>query len=277
MENRNLYIMSNIKDKYQYLEEHGYNVLAIFLQGSQNYGLDIYDEDYKSDIDAKAIVLPSLRDIVLNKAPVSTTIVLPNNEHIEVKDIRIMREMFVKQNISYLELLYTEYYLGNDKYEEYVKELQDMRDNISSINKNQLLKAVKGMSMNKLIALEHPYPTIVDKIEKYGYDPKQLHHIVRLNEFVGRYLLDGESFGSCYISKMHNDLIDIKKGCYDLETARSMATTFNDLTTKLCNEHITSEDNINTDTINKLDDWIMRVITKSLKKELKDSDTSEKD
>lgn len=268
MENRNLYIMSNIRDKYLYLEEHGYKVLGIFLQGSQNYGLDIYDEDYKSDIDAKAIVLPSLRDIVLNKTPVSTTIVLPNDEHIEVKDIRIMREIFVKQNISYLELLYTEFYLGNDKYKKYVKELQDMKDEISSINKNQLLKAIKGMSMNKLIALEHPYPTIVDKIEKYGYDPKQLHHIVRLNEFVGRYLLDGESFGSCYISKMHNDLIDIKKGCYSLEVARSMANTFNDLTHKVCDEHITEEDNVNISTIYKLDDWIMRVITESLKDEL---------
>lgn len=58
MEDRNLYIMSNIRDKYLYLEEHGYKVLGLFLQGSQNYGLDIYDEDYKSDIDAKAIVLP---------------------------------------------------------------------------------------------------------------------------------------------------------------------------------------------------------------------------
>lgn len=268
MINKNDYIMSNIRDKYKYLEEHGYKVLGLFLQGSQNYGLDIYDDDYKSDIDAKAIVLPSLRDIVMNKAPVSTTIILPNDEHIEVKDIRIMKEMFLKQNVSYLELLYTNYFVVNYKYKDYVKELQDMRDEISSINKNQLLKAIKGMSMNKFIALEHPYPTIIDKIKKYGYDPKQLHHIVRLHEFVCRYLIDKESFGNCYKSKMKEDLIDIKKGFYDLTIARSMANTFNNLIKNVCDEHITENDNVNISTIYKLDDWTMRVITKSLKNEL---------
>ena len=52
--------------------------------GSQNYGLDIYDNDYMSDVDTKAIILPSFEDIVLNREPKSTTIVLDNNEHIDV-------------------------------------------------------------------------------------------------------------------------------------------------------------------------------------------------
>ena len=39
----------------------------------------------------------------------------------------------------------------------------------------------------KLKALKHPYPTIVDKINKYGYDPKQLHHILRMNDFIKKY------------------------------------------------------------------------------------------
>lgn len=43
-------------------------LFALVLQGSQNYRLDIYTEDYKSDIDTKAIVIPSLKDIVLNKS-----------------------------------------------------------------------------------------------------------------------------------------------------------------------------------------------------------------
>ena len=268
MKDRESYIMANIREKKSHLEKLGYKVLALFLQGSQNYGLDVYDEDYKSDIDAKAIVLPSLRDIVLNKTPVSTTIVLPNEEHIEVKDIRIMKEMFVKQNISYLELLYTKYYIYNPKYKSYIEELHSMRDEISSINKNQLLKAIKGMSMNKLIALEHPYPTIIDKINKYGYDPKQLHHIVRLNEFTIRYLTEKEKFGNCYMSKSCDYLIKIKKGYYNLAEARKMADTYNDFTCDLCNEHITEEDDININTIHKLDDWIMRIITDSLKDDL---------
>ena len=144
--NRETYIMNNLQDKYNYLLEKGYRVMALFLQGSQNYKLDIYDDDYKSDIDAKAIILPSFQDIVLNKTPISTTIVLDNNEHIEIKDIRVMRDMFIKQNISYIELLYTDYYVINPKYFEYIKSLLDMRDKITCINKNQFLRCIKGMS-----------------------------------------------------------------------------------------------------------------------------------
>ena len=84
---RDKFIMDNLQEKYDYLVNKGYDVCALFLQGSQNYQLDIYDDDYKSDIDAKAIVLPSIDDVVLNKQAVSTTIVMDNNEHIDVKKI----------------------------------------------------------------------------------------------------------------------------------------------------------------------------------------------
>ena len=44
-------------------------IIYIALQGSQNYKLDTE----KSDIDTKAFVLTSFRDIVLNKKPDSYT------------------------------------------------------------------------------------------------------------------------------------------------------------------------------------------------------------
>ena len=43
--------------------------VGLFLQGSQNYNLD-YEG---SDIDTKAIMLPSFSDFVLNAKPLSTT------------------------------------------------------------------------------------------------------------------------------------------------------------------------------------------------------------
>ena len=45
------------------LEDRGYNVIYIGLYGSQNYSVD----DEQSDIDARAIILPSLHDIVFRK------------------------------------------------------------------------------------------------------------------------------------------------------------------------------------------------------------------
>ena len=37
-------------------------IVGVFLQGSQNYGLDIPG----SDVDSKCIVLPTLEDIIFN-------------------------------------------------------------------------------------------------------------------------------------------------------------------------------------------------------------------
>lgn len=52
--------LSHYKDV---LEEQGYTVLYIGLYGSQNYNLD----DEQSDIDCKAIILPTLHDIIFRK------------------------------------------------------------------------------------------------------------------------------------------------------------------------------------------------------------------
>lgn len=84
--NRKERIMKRLKEHYQILQEKGYEIVGLFLQGSQNYNLD-YE---LSDVDSKAIVLPSLDDILLNKPMTSTTLVLDNNEHIDIKDIRVM-------------------------------------------------------------------------------------------------------------------------------------------------------------------------------------------
>ena len=51
---RDTYIFKRIKEHYNFIKDK-YEVMGIFLQGSQNYELDIYDKDYKSDIDTKAI------------------------------------------------------------------------------------------------------------------------------------------------------------------------------------------------------------------------------
>lgn len=58
-----------IKEKMTYHIKHllyktNYEVMCVMLQGSQNYGLDEYTDEYQSDVDTKAIVLPHFRDFV---------------------------------------------------------------------------------------------------------------------------------------------------------------------------------------------------------------------
>jgi len=93
------------------------------------------------------------------------------------------------------------------------------------------------MSMEKYKALEHPYPATMDKIEKFGFDPKQLHHIFRLNEFIKRYVY-GDLYKDCLISQRKEFLIEVKKGCHTLDEARTFAKFLTEETRRLKDKYM---------------------------------------
>ena len=95
---REQYIKEGLNRHLEEFQKHYQNLelFCLCLQGSQNYGLDIYTDEYKSDIDTKVIIIPSLEDVVMNRKPISTTHVLPNNEHLDIKDIRLYFDNFKK-------------------------------------------------------------------------------------------------------------------------------------------------------------------------------------
>lgn len=192
-----------------------------------------------SDIDCKAVILPKFNDFVLNNKMVSTTHVLENNEHIDLKDIRLMFDCFKKQNINFVEILFTKYKILNPKYEAFWQKLINNNELIAHYNNYASVNCIGGMTLEKYKALEHPYPATIDKIEKYGYDPKQLHHIIRLNEFIKRYI-DGETYKSCLISKNKDYLIEVKKGLYNLHQAREIAKNLSSETNQLRKDYMDS-------------------------------------
>lgn len=132
------------------------------MYGSQNYNVD----DEKSDIDCKAIVLPSLHDIIFRKT--TSCVVECENGEIDVKDLITFYDVIRKGNFSYIEAIDTEYSIGD----KYIKELfKQIRPN---------LKSILGAIHEKRKALTHEYPSKHEEFEKWGFDPKQLHHILRL-------------------------------------------------------------------------------------------------
>ncbi len=170
----------HLRAHWKELKKRGYKVIALMLQGSQNYGLAEYSLDYCSDIDSKAIVVPTFRDFLNCTPPVSTTVKFENGEQCDVKDIRVMFECFRKQNLSYLELLFTKWKIVDWRYKKLLKPLWEERDAIAAINRKALANSLAGITMEKRKALCHPYPSLIEKIQKYGYDGKQLSHAVRL-------------------------------------------------------------------------------------------------
>lgn len=231
-------------------------VVGIFLQGSQNYGLEVYTKEYRSDVDTKVIVLPSLEDIIDNKAPVSKTIILPDNSHCDVKDIRVMFNEFKKQNINFTEILFTRGLILNESYQPYIEELFNAREQIATADIKRLVNSIAGMSEQKFVALKHPYPSLVEKLEKFHYDPKQLHHIYRLNYFIKDLLINHKSFKKClHPSKVQRkELIEIKKGCQSEEEATLNAERLNKETFQIKNDFLANNSlDINQEAFNLID------------------------
>ena len=175
------------------VQKLGYTVLYAANYGSHNYNLDVNNDEYQSDIDTKVIILPTLEELVHNTKPVSTTIEISTGQ-CDIKDIRAFIPTLLKANIQFLEVLMARSSWINPLYKQ---DFQWFVENIESLikeSKNELLKSIKGMCYEKEKALCHPYPTIKWKIDKWGYDGKQLHHIMRLKDFIDNYFYDNRTF-----------------------------------------------------------------------------------
>lgn len=261
---RKEHIKNRLKAHYKYIESLGYEVIGIFLQGSQNYNLDIYEKDYTSDIDTKCIVLPTLDNLIKGNQMTSTKYDF-EGEQIDVKDIRVMMEMWKKQNQSYLEILFTDYKIINPKYKSYLKEILDMKNDIIQLNPPQLARCIKGMSGEKVVALEHEYPATVEKIKKFGYDPKQLASIVRLTHLIENIFDKNMNFKDAILytdDGLRNYMLNIKKGKIELEEARELATMY-DTKTNMIKERVVEEqgkDNFNSEICSVLGDKVYKLV-----------------
>ena len=264
---RTNHIKNGLKEHFNYIKDD-YDVLYIAVQGSQNYNLDTYTDTYKSDIDTKAIILPSIDNFINNTKPISTTLILPNSEHCDIKDIRVMFDTFKKQNVNFIEILFTEYNIVNPDYVDLFYPIIKNRENIAHLNINQALRCICGMSMEKYNALERMYPNCVDDINNYGYSRKQYHHIARMNDFVKKYIKPNVGYEDCLIPSDINYLMDIKVNPKPLEEVRIKAKEMNEETYKIAHEHITEVDTVNNEAIDILENVKYNILRSKFKKEL---------
>ena len=234
-------VYSSVLKSVEEVEKLGYTVLYASNYGSHNYNLQIDNDEYKSDIDTKVIILPTLEELVNDSKPVSTTIEIPTGQ-CDIKDIRAFLPTLLKANIQFLETLCAQVYWIN---EEYANDFQWFIDNLEELaqgSKPQLLKSIYGMCLEKQKALCHPYPTIKWKIDKWGYDGKQLHHIIRLKDFIDKFFFFNQSFKESIWYDEDDEkkfLLDVKMNKLTLEQAQYYADFYcrfiRDITDKLLN------------------------------------------
>lgn len=192
-------IFKTLSEYKKILEEKGYNVIYIGLYGSQNYNVD----DELSDIDAKAIILPTLHDIIFRK--VTSTTIECKDGTIDIKDLITFYDVIRKGNFSYIESVDTEYSIGD----KYIKELfRQIRPN---------LKSILGAMHEKRKALTHEYPSKHDEFEKWGFDPKQYHHILRLQTLLEYNVHNKETLSYLgYKDRARDKIISIKRNIDNL-------------------------------------------------------------
>ena len=87
-------------------------VLGVFLFGSQNYGTDTET----SDVDTKCILVPDLYTLALH--PYETKHLSVDGEVCECMTIQHMVANWKKQNINFVEILFTPYFKINPFYED---------------------------------------------------------------------------------------------------------------------------------------------------------------
>jgi hypothetical protein len=220
-------IMEALAKQKKVLESQGYTVAYIAVYGSQNYNLDIYTDDYQSDVDMKAIVVPTLDDLVRNSKPVSITVDTEWGQ-CDVKDIRTYFEVLLKANPAYIETLFTDYYIIDEDFQDEMREVLDSAEDLVYALRGQFARAIYGMMCEKEKALCHPYPSIAWKIEKFGYDGKQLSHIYRLLVLMEDYFISGIKLKDCIKSResAREFIIDLKLNVLSLEDAKEFAEIY---------------------------------------------------
>ena len=243
---------------------------VICLQGSQNYGL----ADESSDIDTKLLLIPSLDDLVLNKQAISHTLEMPDNqEHVDCKDVRDYFKIFRKSNINFVEILFTDYWVVNHKYYDLWAELRSRAEELARINPYAAVSCMKGMASEKLNALCHEYPSRMHWIEKYGYDPKQLSHLLRIEYFIQEYV-DYIRYEDCIYpkdSEFRKYLMNVKRGNLNLskEEAVELGQKTFDHIAQIANQYRTFNKNENDPELDEfLNNILYKLISRSLKEQL---------
>jgi predicted nucleotidyltransferase len=206
-------IFEHLKNHYNELKKHfsENQILGVFLYGSQNYGTDTET----SDVDTRAIYVPSLYEVLFEK-PVSKEIILENGEHCDVKDIREYVKALKKQNITYVETLFTDYFILNPDYKDIWDDtLYKFREEISYYNYPGTISAMTHTCLNYIKG-------------KNNCSGKVLSNVKRILYFLENYIQEKDYKDCLYIKdeSFRNELTLLKKES-NIEVENDLESYFN--------------------------------------------------
>ena len=120
-------------------------ILGVFLYGSQNYGLATEN----SDVDTKVIIIPTLEDLCSKKAGFVKEYKY-NDEKVIVMDLIHYVDNLKKQNINYVEILFTEHCWVNPDHAWVWDAFIKMRGHIVSYDENKAIQSMGRQALHTL-------------------------------------------------------------------------------------------------------------------------------
>ena len=201
-------------------EKYGDRVVFISAVGSMNYGL--FTET--SDVDTKAVILPTYAEIVLKK-PESVTLQI-DDEQCSVKDLRVYINELKKQGINVLETLVTNYYLVNGKFLNQIELLRSWAEEICHYDENKFLSSTIGAACSYAKRWNIAYKNYLETDDDANLDYKAAYNIVRLHNTIHAYIR-GMKFKeaiNCRTSLDRDLLLRIKYGYLGPEGTRSLVS-----------------------------------------------------
>lgn len=261
-------IMTDLNKKLEWLKENtNHNIIWIALFGSQNYEMDLNTEEYRSDIDAKAVCIPSMRELLRDEKLVSKVYKLEDDSQIEVKDIRLFIRTLKKQNPSYLETLFTKYYICDERFEKVL----DMADDIALADRKRLFKSILGMISQKKKNIDKSFGSNEGRCIGYGYDPKEMSNIARLYYLSCDLILRKKTLREALIPDecFKKICIDYKVSPVDVNRAFVDSNRFVSASKKMIDNYLKNEFPVDVECYNKLDNVVLSLLEESLKNELK--------
>lgn len=253
-------IMDRLQEHYDIAEEKG-ELFGIFLQGSQNYIDDLFLKD--SDVDSRAVYIPSTRDICLGRDISKPEIILENKEHIERFDLRKFASLLKKPGINNYQALFTDYFIINDKYKDLYEEFVEIRERLVRANPSKFLMSTMGISNRDFTHLQKRTGGEDQDIEDYGYSRKRLGNIMRFNKTVKTYI-NGAKFIDCLRAMDQELTYSVRRTeLFNLEEALEIAEKADRETYMIAKRYEHGEED--SSVLSELDDLVVKTLSSTFK------------
>lgn len=196
---------SQLSAALKIVQKLGYKVIFIALYGSQNYNLSTEE----SDFDWYVAVEPTFEDFVFNRGSISKEIQYLYGM-ITIKDVRDMFQMIKKGGSNFLEILFTDYYYINKKYEDDWNMMREAAEKIARNNEYSTIRSYIGIAGN-----------IIDRV----VGNKSCYRILTCANQITSYI-NGDSFKKVMTSDCiydHDFIMKIKTKEYNKEYLRILS------------------------------------------------------